>query len=210
VFVSKADFKFNAAHFIAYKGYRERLHGHNYRVSVRLQGHLGPDGYVVDFGDIKRATRRICKGLNELFICPCRSDALQICKRKNPNGGENVEIVCEDGSRFSFPLQDCAMLPIIHSSAEEIATYLCGKIVEEMSVEMLRARGVTSIEVGVAEAKNQLALYTYDFELDERRCTTPPGARPECAHCAPKRPRPCPALPSSETSDASTDEEDGA
>ena len=37
VFVAKADFKFNAAHFVAYKGFRERLHGHNYTVGVRLE-----------------------------------------------------------------------------------------------------------------------------------------------------------------------------
>lgn len=36
VFVSKADFKFSCAHFIAYHGFRERLHGHNYRMSVKV------------------------------------------------------------------------------------------------------------------------------------------------------------------------------
>ena len=30
--------QFNAAHFVAFEGYRERLHGHNYHVSVRLIG----------------------------------------------------------------------------------------------------------------------------------------------------------------------------
>ena len=48
IYVSRESFKFNAAHFIAYRGFRERLHGHNYRVSVRLRGPVGPDGYVVD------------------------------------------------------------------------------------------------------------------------------------------------------------------
>ena len=37
VFVSKADFKFNAAHFVAYDGFREKLHGHNYTVAVHLE-----------------------------------------------------------------------------------------------------------------------------------------------------------------------------
>jgi len=42
VFVGKEYLKFNAAHFIAYPGFRERLHGHNYHVTVRLEGELGP------------------------------------------------------------------------------------------------------------------------------------------------------------------------
>ena len=36
--ISKEDMKFSCAHFIAYKGFRERLHGHNYSMSVRLIG----------------------------------------------------------------------------------------------------------------------------------------------------------------------------
>ncbi|RHZ22112.1 hypothetical protein DYB26_005474, partial [Aphanomyces astaci] len=75
VFVSKDYMKFNAAHFIAFKvhellamvvvgdrcvcvwlqGFRERLHGHNYRMSVTITGdRIGHDGYLVDFGDIKK------------------------------------------------------------------------------------------------------------------------------------------------------------
>jgi len=30
VSVSREDIKFHCAHFVAYKGFRERLHGHNY------------------------------------------------------------------------------------------------------------------------------------------------------------------------------------
>jgi hypothetical protein len=54
VHVSKDYMKFNAAHFIAYKGFREKLHGHNYRVGVTITGVVGHDGYVVDFGEIKK------------------------------------------------------------------------------------------------------------------------------------------------------------
>jgi hypothetical protein len=34
-----------------FAGFRERLHGHNYRVSVRLLGErqIGADGYVIDW-----------------------------------------------------------------------------------------------------------------------------------------------------------------
>ena len=36
VYIAKDDFSFNAAHFIAYDGFRERIHGHNYKVGVSL------------------------------------------------------------------------------------------------------------------------------------------------------------------------------
>jgi 6-pyruvoyl-tetrahydropterin synthase len=150
VFVSKDSFKFNAAHFMAYPGFRERLHGHNYRVSVRVEGRLNSDGYVVDFGDIKRAAHEICHAMNERTIVPVKSDCLDIER----SAGE-VRITCEDGSRFSFPETDCVLLPIAHSSAEELADYVCDRLLD--ALPGMPERGVTAVEVSVAEAPAQEA-----------------------------------------------------
>ncbi len=156
VFVSKDYFKFNAAHFIAYPGFRERLHGHNYRVSVRVEGALGAEGYVVDFGDIKRATRSICGLMDERVLVPMKSDCLDI----TVDAGQ-VEMVSEDGSRFSLPQGDCVLLPIVHSSAEELAAYVGEQLRDSM--EALSRRSLTCLEVAVAEAPNQEARFRMDL-----------------------------------------------
>ncbi|RMX68020.1 hypothetical protein DD238_000143 [Peronospora effusa] len=140
VHVSKDYMKFNAAHFIAYKGFREKLHGHNYRLAVTITGQVGPDGYVVDFGEIKKISRVICKDLNESFLVPMNSDALKITFDST-----NVHIITEDMAEFSFPKSDCSLLPIMHSSAEELAIYI--------------ERGVCKIEVSISEAHQQFASY---------------------------------------------------
>ena len=55
---AKENFKFSAAHFVAHGGTREKLHGHNYRLSVSLRGASpGADGCVMDFGELKTAVR---------------------------------------------------------------------------------------------------------------------------------------------------------
>ncbi|KAL8449971.1 hypothetical protein Emed_002712 [Eimeria media] len=59
--VALSDSHFCCAHFVAYRGYRERMHGHNYQVQAKLFGALGTDGYVMNFTDIKRVVREICK-----------------------------------------------------------------------------------------------------------------------------------------------------
>lgn len=126
VFVSKADFKFNCAHFIIFNGFRERLHGHNYRLSVRVVGspHLGDDGYLIDFGDIKKATRKICKDINEFFICPMKSPNITITEiMQKDTGVPQLCLNCDDGAQFIFPKSDCAELPIMHSSAEELSHF---------------------------------------------------------------------------------------
>jgi 6-pyruvoyltetrahydropterin/6-carboxytetrahydropterin synthase len=78
VHVTKDYLKFSAAHFIAYPGFRERLHGHNYRVSVAIHGPLGRQGYVVDFGVVKRIARRLCDRLDEHLLIPMKSDCLVV------------------------------------------------------------------------------------------------------------------------------------
>ncbi|GAX21256.1 hypothetical protein FisN_1Lh085 [Fistulifera solaris] len=163
VYVSKDTFKFNAAHFVAFQGYRERLHGHNYQVGVRLLGRrtLGADGYVIDFGNIKAVCKTVCKKLNEHFLCPMYSDVLKIESDDNTN--TNIRITCQDGSSFSFPPQDCAMLPIVHATTEEIAIYLWSEILKGLNSQYLVQRGIHTMEVTVAEAPGQQATFRWEI-----------------------------------------------
>ncbi|KAG7380859.1 hypothetical protein PHYPSEUDO_006720 [Phytophthora pseudosyringae] len=154
VHVSKDYMKFNAAHFIARKGFREKLHGHNYRLAVTITGEVGSDGYVVDFGEIKRISRVICENLNESFLVPMNSDALKISF-----DGANIRILTDDMAAFSFPKADCSLLPIAHSSAEELAVYISNQLVDAFTLNALQGRGVRKLEVSISEADQQFASY---------------------------------------------------
>lgn len=145
---------------LAFNGYRERLHGHNYKVGVRVLGSrtISADGYVVDFGNIKKVTRKVCKELNEHFICPTLSDVLDISVRDG-----SVTLVCQDGSTFVFPDGDCAMLPIVHATTEELAIYLWGRIVSGLSEKYLLQRGIHTMEIIVNEAVGQEAVFRHQI-----------------------------------------------
>jgi 6-pyruvoyltetrahydropterin/6-carboxytetrahydropterin synthase len=151
VIVAKDYLKFAAAHFIAYPGFREPLHGHNYQVSVRVEAALGPDGYVLDFGLVKRVARALCAELDERVLLPERSECLTVAVR----AGE-VEVTTETGQRFRFPAEDVRLLPIAHSSAEELAAYLLGRLRDALRAEA-GGRALVALEVGVAEALGQVA-----------------------------------------------------
>jgi 6-pyruvoyltetrahydropterin/6-carboxytetrahydropterin synthase len=150
VYVSNDNLKFNAAHFIAYKGFREALHGHNYRVSVEVEGRVNAQGYVLDFGIVKEAAKRVCRRLNEKTIVPQRSDCLRI-----EEAGAQI-VVLYDQDEFRFPKSDVVLLPIVHSSAEELAQFLLSEIYRELQAEGVE--GITSLEVGVAETPGQAAF----------------------------------------------------
>ncbi|KAF1786652.1 6-pyruvoyl tetrahydropterin synthase/QueD family protein [Phytophthora cactorum] len=178
VHVSKDYMKFNAAHFIAYKGFREKLHGHNYRLAVTITGQVGSDGYVVDFGEIKRISRVICKDLNESFLVPMKSDALKIsCD------GANIHIITEDMATFRY-LKECGIFRFEISNLVDLL-FLCilvslrltvrccqlytrrqrslpftfNQFVDAFTLDALLERGVQKLEVSISEAEQQFASY---------------------------------------------------
>lgn len=61
---------FSAAHRLRdYKGKCERLHGHNYKVHVTAGAtDLGPGGMVMDFGDLKKATKEVLETLDHAYL----------------------------------------------------------------------------------------------------------------------------------------------
>src|SRR5262249_18427760 len=140
----------SAAHFIAYKGFREPLHGHNYQVSVAISGRVGIDGYVLDFGVVKSVTKAVCAELDERVLVPAESDCLTGARE-----GAGIVLTYEDGTRFVFPATDVVLLPIVHASAEELAAYVLGRLRDGLRAHAVR--GLTEIEVGVSEAPGQAA-----------------------------------------------------
>jgi 6-pyruvoyl-tetrahydropterin synthase len=153
IHVAKENLKFSAAHFIAYPGFREPLHGHNYQVGVYVEGRLAKTGYVIDFGLIKSLTREIVDRLDERTIVPGNSDCLAIERPR-----DDVVRIRYENDEFVLPAADVVIVPVVHSSAEELARYIWDEL-----AAALRARGalteVTTIEISVAEGPGQSAHY---------------------------------------------------
>lgn len=143
--------RFCAAHFIAFCGFREPLHGHNYQLTVTVSGPLGPDGFVIDFLVVEAAAKRLCGELHDSVLLPAHSDVLRIDATDDA-----VTVLAEDGGRFVFPRADVRLLPLVHSSAEELAAHFVERFRAELR-DAVAGRGDLQIEVGVAEAPGQLA-----------------------------------------------------
>jgi dihydroneopterin triphosphate aldolase (PTPS-III) / 6-pyruvoyltetrahydropterin synthase len=152
IHVTKENLKFSAAHFIAYPGFREPLHGHNYQVGVRVAGRLAETGYVLDFGLIKRLTKELADRLDERTILPANSECLTVASEAG-----QVHVTYES-DRFSFPAADVVLLPIAHSSAEELARYLWQELRDALA-ERGALGHIISMEISVAEGPGQAALY---------------------------------------------------
>lgn len=151
--VAKENLKFSAAHFIAYPGFREPLHGHNYQVGVHVEGRLARTGYVIDFGLIKKLTKEIVDRLDQRTIIPGKSDCLKIDRPR-----EGVVRVRYEHDEFILPAADVCVVPIVHSSAEELARYIWDELARALGGRGALAE-VTTMEVSVAEGPGQSAHY---------------------------------------------------
>eukprot|EP00933_Yihiella_yeosuensis_P081542 TRINITY_DN9517_c0_g1_i1.p1 TRINITY_DN9517_c0_g1~~TRINITY_DN9517_c0_g1_i1.p1 ORF type:complete len:435 (-),score=58.02 TRINITY_DN9517_c0_g1_i1:265-1569(-) len=182
VAVALDDMKFSAAHFVAYKGFREPLHGHNYTVGVRVAGpKLQEEGYLCDFGELKKVVRSLCRQLDHKTLLPMKSDVLAIKSCKEIE--DHYEISCEGGARMLLPSQDCALLPIAHTTAEELAEYLWLEMVRGSLGAISQQRELQWLEVSVSERLGQIARHRAAF----------PSSRASLAahRLTPSNPRPC-------------------
>ena len=71
--------RFSAGHFVIFSASeRERLHGHNFSVSMRLCAPVNHNGLTMDYRFYEKALLAHCQRLNEYFLLPGKSPYLQI------------------------------------------------------------------------------------------------------------------------------------
>ena len=134
---------FSAAHVIIGHERCGRLHGHDYAISVRLEGEPGDDGMVMDFGILKDMVRDIVKGLDHKFL---------VAKRHKNVTIKGDTVVMKSGtSVYQVPLCDCAVLDIGQTSAEELAT----SIGKKLKAKLAGLDNLTSLQVKVEEGMGQ-------------------------------------------------------
>src|SRR4051812_31852500 len=125
--VTKDYLVFCSGHFITYHGdHCERIHGHNYRTAVEVEGDLDANHYVVDFIALKDMTRAIANELDHRMLLPTRNPLIRV-----QEDGPNLRATFRD-RYWSFPRDECVLLPIANTTAELLADYIAGRLRQEM------------------------------------------------------------------------------
>lgn len=155
--VSKDYLVFCSGHFITYKGDEcERLHGHNYRVAVEVEDILDQNHYVFDFIALKDITRSITDELDHRMMLPTKSQLISLAE-----DGPNWLVRYRD-RHWSFPRDECVLLPIANTTAELLATHIAQRI-----CETLKAQGIDRprvLRVDVEESFGQSAEVEWVFD----------------------------------------------
>ncbi len=156
--VSKDYLSFCSAHFIIYNDTQcERLHGHNYRVATEIEGDLDENFLVFDFIALKGILLEICAELDHRMLVPQRSPCFQIDVEE-----KRVRMAYED-REWIFPRDDCCLLPIENTTAELLARWFHGRIVDELRSRVASESGkggrLRHVRVEIEESPGQNASY---------------------------------------------------
>lgn len=141
--VTKDELVFSAGHFITFNGDRcERVHGHNYRVAVEVEDVLDENHYVFDFIALRDLTRAIAAELDHRMLLPTQSRLIRL----EDDGPNNVRAVYAD--RFwSFPRDECVLLPIANTTTELLASHIAGRLLNDLAARGIAPPKVIRVEV---------------------------------------------------------------
>jgi 6-pyruvoyltetrahydropterin/6-carboxytetrahydropterin synthase len=154
--VAKDYFNFASAHFLIFAdGRREPLHGHNYQVSVAMEGELDRAGVVLDFIIFKPLVKQVCDALDHRTLIQTNSSTMRIRQR-----AKEIEI-SHKKQRLVLPRRDVILLPIANTSTELLAEYLAGQI--KRKVRQNFPANIRYMEVAVEEARGQRGIFRGEF-----------------------------------------------
>ncbi len=140
--VTKDTLVFSSGHFITFAGdHCERLHGHNYRVAVEVEDDLDENHYVFDFIALRDMTRAIVEELDHRMLLPTESRWITL-----EDDGPNWRVRFRD-RHWSFPRDECVLLPVANTTAELLADWIARRLRAEVAGRGLPAPRRFRVEV---------------------------------------------------------------
>ena len=158
--------RFSSAHITPEHKKCGRLHGHTYAIHLRMRGDQDEWGIVLDFGIITDTLKQIGDEIDHLVLVPTESNHYSDLKvTKDTVQFRVTDPYTGEPKRFNFPRQDCAMLPIPSTTAEDLAKYVYREF-------MRRTKFTTDtafVEVGVDEGYGKGAWYGEEKGVKAKR-----------------------------------------
>lgn len=139
-------------------GRKERLHGHNYYVSVRVDLSDISFANLVEFAPIKTEVARLCAEWKEHTLLAENNPHYRLVRDAD---GEIEFTLC--GMRYVLPRADVLLLPIDNIAVEALSAHIA-ELLEDRLGEVLQSAVVLGFEVTVTESAKQGASCYVAFE----------------------------------------------
>ena len=174
--LAKESFKFSSTHFTLFSATdAERLHGHNYQVSVECElNALGTYGMGFEFNSLKPLVKKMTDGWDERVLLPRKSAHLRF-QDETVRGEEHLVVDFHTRS-YRLPKQDVVLLETENITSEELARLFAVNLAKawkaSLSTDDLSSKNssslasrVRSLTITVEETRGQNASYVMELPL---------------------------------------------
>lgn len=155
--LAKQNFKFSAAHFLIFdEKSAERLHGHNYQVTVDLdvpsEFDMAEKGFFVDFNVFKKHIKSRLDLWDEMVLLPARHPEMKIRSE-----GASLHVNFRE-RYYVFPANEVVLLPVTNTSVEQLS-----RLLAEDFAAAFKADRISRVRVSVEETRGQGASSQVDL-----------------------------------------------
>lgn len=166
VCIKKAEHVFCSGHFITLTDtVCEPIHGHNWTVSVEIDGQPNAHGMVIDFILLRDHLSLLIKQLDHKMLLPTKNSFLQVKLSQDSSSHEEVHVHFSD-RRWIFPADECVLLPVANTTAEWIASWIGNELLQHLNEHDASVSGV--IRVAVDECLGQSGVWERDCTVMSR------------------------------------------
>jgi 6-pyruvoyltetrahydropterin/6-carboxytetrahydropterin synthase len=124
--IHKEEFSFSAGHFTIFSATeREKIHGHNYYVSISFNIKIEHNGLSFDYRDYKRKMLKLCDQIDRHLLLPSESPYLKL-----EDDGE-YWIAHYDNKKLPFLKEDVIILPLSNITIEELSHWFLEQITKD-------------------------------------------------------------------------------
>jgi 6-pyruvoyltetrahydropterin/6-carboxytetrahydropterin synthase len=142
----QTNIRFSSAHLVFDHEHCQVLHGHSYAIHVKITGDTTPQGLIIDFSELKTKLRKIAEELDHRVLLPEQNINVK-------RHGKQVHLTVI-GKEYSFPIEDCMLLPMDQVTAENLASYILTVLMQRVSLP----ENIHEIVIGVDEGPGQGAF----------------------------------------------------
>jgi len=143
----KSKVKFSSAHLLPGHKKCSILHGHTYAIHAKFYGEKDRQDFVIDFSIVKSLLRKIADQLDHRILIPKTNMNVKIDDKE-------IHIIFDD-KKYVFPKNDCVLLPMDSTTAENLSEFILNELVKELDIP----NNVKKLKIGVNEGFGQGAWF---------------------------------------------------
>lgn len=139
----KNNISFSSGHILSDHEKCGFLHGHSYAIHSKIYGEMDKQGFITDFSVLKKILREIADKLDHRMLIPEKNIHVIVKETE-------INIKLKD-KKYTFPKEDCVILPIKNTTVENIALYILDELLNRIDL----SKNIKRIEIGVDEGIGQ-------------------------------------------------------